>query len=229
VQLLAGATLRYPVQEQDKHIVGNRLLSLYDHHSDGSGVCYSSRLRPIVNMRPKWNFALLGNGKGYPHQFNADLHLVAWLSAKGFAFDVATDEDLQLEGAELLNQYRVVLTGSHHEYWSGPMLDALEHYQNTGGRLMYLAGNGLYWVTSFDPQQPHIVEVRRWGGTQSWTAVPGEYYHSTTGELGGMWRERGRPPQRLVGVGFTAQGFDASLPYYRQALTRTSPSATPAW
>ena len=27
--------------------------SLYDTHSDGSGVCYSSRLRPILNMRPK--------------------------------------------------------------------------------------------------------------------------------------------------------------------------------
>ena len=27
-------------------------LSLYDLHSDSSGVCYSSRLRPIINMRP---------------------------------------------------------------------------------------------------------------------------------------------------------------------------------
>ena len=29
--------------------------SLYDLHSDGSGVCYSSRLRPILNMRPKYS------------------------------------------------------------------------------------------------------------------------------------------------------------------------------
>src|SRR5262249_61799904 len=28
-------------------------LSCYDSHSDGSGVCYSSRLRPILNMRTK--------------------------------------------------------------------------------------------------------------------------------------------------------------------------------
>ena len=27
--------------------------SLYDLHSDGSGICYSSRLRPVLNMRPK--------------------------------------------------------------------------------------------------------------------------------------------------------------------------------
>ena len=34
-------------------------LSTYDHHRDGSGVCYSSRLRPILNLRPTsrlWNF-----------------------------------------------------------------------------------------------------------------------------------------------------------------------------
>ena len=36
-----------------------------------------------------------------------------------------------------------------------------------------------------------------------------------TGEFGGQWRYRGRPPQRLVGVGFTAQGSDASRPYRR--------------
>ena len=27
--------------------------SLYDAHSDGSGICHSSRLRPLVNMRPE--------------------------------------------------------------------------------------------------------------------------------------------------------------------------------
>jgi N,N-dimethylformamidase len=215
VQLLTGQ-IEYPVQEQDKHIVNHQLLSLYDHHSDGSGVCYSSRLRPIVNMRPKWNMALLGDGVGYPHQFNADLHLVDWLVTTGFKFDVATDEDLHTEGSRLLSQYRVVLTGSHAEYWSSEMLGALDEYLGNGGRLMYLAGNGLYWVTSFDAAQPAIIEVRRWGGTQSWTAVPGEYQHSTTGELGGLWRERNRAPQKTVGVGFTAQGFDRSLPYRRQ-------------
>ena len=206
VQLLLDHTIEYPVQEQDKYIVAHRLLSLYDHHSDGSGVCYSSRLRPIVNMRPAWNFTLLGNGEGYPHQFNADLHLVDWLTTMGFQFDVAIDEDLHNEGEGLLSHYRVVLTGSHHEYWSAAMLAALDSYLANGGRCMYLSGNGLYWVTSFDPEQPHIVEVRRWGGTQSWTAEPGQYYHSTTGELGGLWRERARAPQKLVGVGFTAQG-----------------------
>ena len=66
---LKGA--QYPAQPQDRYIVEQGLSSLYDRHTDGSGVCYSSRLRPILNMRPKYYMSLLG---GYPHQFNADLH-----------------------------------------------------------------------------------------------------------------------------------------------------------
>jgi N,N-dimethylformamidase len=206
----------YPSTPQDKYIVENRLHSLYDRHTDGSGVAYSSRLRPILNMRPKYYSPLLGEGKGAPHQLNADLHLLDWMDVKGYQYDVVTDEDLNFEGAGLLAPYLVVVTGSHPEYWSTQMLDALEEYMSNGGRLMYLGGNGFYWVTTFDPQRPHVVEVRRWRGTESWEADPGEFYHSTTGELGGLWRFRGRAPQRLTGVGFSAQGFDYSLPYHYQ-------------
>jgi N,N-dimethylformamidase len=214
----------YPVTEPDKYIVANKLNSLYDRHTDGSGVSYSSRLRPILNMRPKYVSPLLWMGKGCPHQFNADLHLVDWLDEMGYNYDVATDEDLQLEGAKLLKPYHAVITGSHPEYWSGQMLDALEAYLADGGRHMYLGGNGYYWVTSFAPESPHCVEVRRWRGTEAWEAEPGEYYHATTGELGGLWRFRGRPPQKLVGVGFTSQGFDYSLPY-KQSKESQDPRA----
>jgi N,N-dimethylformamidase len=210
-----GTDFDYPVHERDRYIVRHRLHSLYDHHDDHSGVCYSSRLRPILNFRPKAVHASLDEGRGGVHQFPADLHLLDWLEAQGFRYDVATDEDLHREGLGLLDQYRVVLTGSHPEYWTGEMLDALEAYQHRGGRFMYLGGNGLYWVTTYPESGPEVIEVRRWGGTQSWTAVPGEYHHSTTGELGGLWRERQRAPQKYGGVGFTAQGNGRGRPYLR--------------
>src|SRR4030095_10043738 len=37
------------------------------------------------------------------------------------------------------------------------------------------------------------------------------------GELGGLWRRIGRPPNRLVGVGFAAQGFSSARGYTQQA------------
>ena len=190
----------------------NNLLSTYDLHADGSGVCYSSTRRPIVNMRPHFHHTVLAT----PHQFPADLHLVDWLEAQQFGYDVITDHLLHAEGKALLEPYRTIVTGTHPEYWSHEMLDALQAYLRTGGRLMYLGGNGFYWVTSFAPGRSHAVEIRRADGIRAWEHEPGELSHSFSGEPGGLWRWRGKPPQQLVGVGFSAQGFDTSSPYRRQ-------------
>jgi N,N-dimethylformamidase len=54
-------------------------------------------------------------------------------------------------------------------------------------------------------------------GTRVWESPPGEWHQAMTGEHGGIWRHRGRPPQALADVGFTAQGFDRSLPYRVEA------------
>ena len=83
--------------------------------------------------------------------------------------------DLHQDGLELLANYKVIVTGTHPEYWSSEMLEALESYLAQGGRLAYLGGNGFYWVTSVDPERPHIIEVRRGiAGTRAWNSAPGE-------------------------------------------------------
>ena len=181
-------------------------LSLYDKHSDETGVCYSSRLRPIFNMRPKsglWSF-------------NADTHVTDWLESMGQSYDVFTDEDLHQEGIAAMADYRVVITGAHPEYWSTPMLDAMIAYQHRGGRLMYLGGNGFYWRIAYHDQLPGVMEMRRAeGGMRFQSTEPGEYYQSFNGELGGMWRRLGTPPNTVVGSGTVATGFD-SASYYRR-------------
>jgi N,N-dimethylformamidase len=134
----------------------------------------------------------------------------------GYEFDVITDEDLHYEGFELLKPYTVILSGTHPEYHSLPMWEAMKAYQQNGGRLIYMGANGWYWRIAFHPEVPGVIEVRRAeGGIRTWAAEPGEYYHSFTGEYGGLWRRQGRPPQVIVDTGFTAQGFDISAPYHR--------------
>ena len=183
--------------------------SLYDTHSDGSGVAHSSRLRPILNLRPGYTNPWIGEGGSAPWQFNADLHIVSWLHSAGFEVDCITDEDLHAEGLSLLSSYAVVLTGTHPEYHSTAMLDAIEAYIGRGGRLIYLGGNGFYWRIAFHRDEAGVIELRRAeDGIRDWVAEPGEYYHAFSGEYGGLWRRLGRPPQRLVGVGMAVQGFD---------------------
>jgi N,N-dimethylformamidase len=193
------------------YILEEQLFGLYDRHADGSATCYGSSLRPILNMRPDWRYRIWGA----PTLFAADLYLVDWLDEKGYEVDCITDDDLHREGAGLLETYRVILTGSHPEYWTAQMLDALESHLDGGGRLMYLGGNGFFGVASIDPLRPHVAEVRRWGTSWPFEAPPPERYHSTTGEPGGTWRNRGRAPNRLVGVGTCAAGFDSGGWYVR--------------
>jgi N,N-dimethylformamidase len=186
--------------------------SSYDHHGDGAGVCYTSYLRPIMGLRPRHRMA----STNIPWQFPADMSIVYWLEKKGYAYDVITDEDLHRDGVACLKPYNVVLTGTHSEYYSERMLDATEQYLAAGGRMMYLGANGFYWNVAFRDEEPWCMEIRKLdAGSRAWQAAPGEYYMATTGEKGGIWRIRGRAPQKLTGVGFTSEGMDESMPYHR--------------
>lgn len=180
--------------------------SLYTTHSDGSGMAISSRLRPILNMRPNSTLSA----------FNDDGWIWSFLRHEGLACDLLTDEDLDREGAAALEGYRLVVTGNHPEYVSTRMWDALLAHRAAGGSLLYLGGNGFYWRVAFHTEVPGVIELRRAeDGSRPWESAPGEYYHAFTGEYGGMWRRSGRPPQTLLGIGFSASGFDISRPYRR--------------
>ena len=174
-------------------------LSCYDLHADGSGIRYSSRLRPVINLCTEhdvWNFG-------------ADTLLLTWLQKIGQKVDIITDEELHHDGIGVLSPWQCVIFGSHPEYHSTAMLDAIEDYLGHGGRLMYLGGNGFYWRAGFCEDFPGAIEVRRAeGGGRIWAESPGESYLSFTGEYGSLWRRCGRPPQQLVGIGMRAIGFD---------------------
>ena len=203
-------------------------LSTYNYHTDGSGISIASWHRPMLTVR-------LGfitypypeiRGSGLRH-FPADTHLTAWLEAKGYDYDILTDQELHDEGVEVLKGYRVVTTGTHPEYHTRETLDALEAYRDGGGRLCYLGGNGFYWKVALSPEKRGVIEIRRGeGGIRAWAAEPGEYYNQFDGEYGGLWRRNGRPPQHLSGVGFTAQGNYVGS-YYRKRPEAADPRV--AW
>jgi len=214
--LLQAISASTPIfQEVDLDVYKNDVefgLSTYDVHGDGAGVCYSSYRRPIINFRPKYR----APGIGATWQFPADLSIVAWLDAMKYDYDVLTDEDLHREGVAALKPYRVVLNGTHNEYYSEQMMDATEDYLANGGRLLNLGANSHYWCVGFRDDESWVMEVRKLeAGSRAWQARPGEQYLASTGERGGLWRHRGRPPQKLVGVGFTSEGMDQSVPYRR--------------
>lgn len=189
--------------------------STYNFHVDGSGFCYSSRLRPLLTMRPGFLSFAIHEGSGLRH-FPADGHLIEWFRQKSIDIDIVTDEDLHREGVDLIAQYDAVVTGSHPEYHTAQTLDALKNYSAQGGNFIYLGANGFYWRIAVSDTLPGVLEVRRTeGGIRAWAAEPGEGYQALDGQYGGLWRRNGRPPQEVGAVGFSAQGmFEGS--YYRR-------------
>jgi N,N-dimethylformamidase beta subunit-like, C-terminal len=184
----------------------DRALCLYDVHSDGSMVYYVTARKPTRSGNPSEGFRLWG-----AHTLAANLYLVDWLETKAFDYEAVADHDLHERGAELLAPYRCVVVGSHPEYWTDAMLGALRAWLEAGGRLLYLGGNGFYWVTSVDQERPYLMEVRKSGDGdyEDWWAppAPGEMMHSTTLEPGGLWARRGRSPRDLTGIEHSANVF----------------------
>jgi N,N-dimethylformamidase beta subunit-like, C-terminal/Concanavalin A-like lectin/glucanases superfamily len=153
--------------------------STYNYHTDRTGICFASWQRPMLNVRIGYIT--------YPHEelrasglrhYPADHHLLSWLEAKGYDFDVLTDWELHHDGHSALKDYAVVLTGTHPEYHTRQTLDALQAYRDGGGRFCYLGGNGFYWKIALSKEQPGLLEIRRAeGGIRAWAAEAGEYYN----------------------------------------------------
>ena len=72
---------------------------------------------------------------------------------------------------------------------------------------MLLSRGGDYWIVSYHPDKPWVMEVRR---SSRVATPPRPEVPSRRAPSSGRCGAAGRPPQRLVGVGFTAEGFDRS-------------------
>jgi N,N-dimethylformamidase len=201
-------------------------LSTYNVHSDGSGICHASCRRPLMTLKSGYVTFPDTSCSGLRH-YQADSHLITWLENNSIEYDVITDQELQDQGYDAIAPYRALVTGSHPEYHTPKTLDALLQYRDAGGNFIYLGGNGFYWKVAEHTENKGTLEIRRAeGGIRAWAAQPGEYYNAFDGGYGGLWRRNNRPPQKLAGVGFSAQGVFTGSYYRRTEDSFNNPSVT---
>jgi len=124
---------------------------LYDQHIDGTLVTRSSWRRPLLTVTLKT----------WLHLVNSDTQIVDWLEHEKMPYDIITDDLVHKEGKALLSRYRTVITGQHPEYQSPEIFKAVQDYMSTGGRFMYLGGNGFQNPAAWRNDGIPAVELRR--------------------------------------------------------------------
>ncbi|MBD0327135.1 MAG: carboxypeptidase regulatory-like domain-containing protein, partial [Pyrinomonadaceae bacterium] len=133
-------------------------------------------------------------------QAPAEWRLAGWLEEQGIDYDYYSEAQLH-DGTLPLDQYRVLITAVHPEYWSRDMYTRVKSWvADSGGRLMYLGGNGLN------------CEVRFNAGDTLTCLSHDDSKHPSNGQESRMHRTF-EPEAALLGVVFTDPGAMTGAPY----------------
>ncbi len=115
--------------------------------------------------------------------------LLGWLEREKFSYDLYSETELHF-GTLPLEQYRVLVLNTHPEYWSVEMYQRVKRWvHEEGGRLVYLAGCGLYAEVEFVDESTML--CCREGETEL----------------------RGESEASLLGVAYSHDGFQSGAPY----------------
>ena len=177
---------------------------LYDQHIDGTLVTRSSWRRPLLTVTLKT----------WLHLLNSDTQIVDWLEHSNAPYDIITDDLVHREGKELLSRYRTVITGQHPEYQSPEIFTAVHDYLGSGGRLMYLGGNGFQNPAAWRDDGIPAVELRRLNEVY-WT--PQNFEGERRFELNGVdnleWDHSW--PDRILGLKYCGTTFGSGNTYHK--------------
>ena len=134
------------------------------------------------------------------HLWYSDVTLLRWMTQRGISYDMYEDQDLH-ESADWLNGYQALVLTTHPEYWTETMRSNLIAWLGTGGRLLYLGGNGIYERVTYD-SAAKTVTFRRADGARD------EY------------RRIGLPESQIFGVAYDGNLWGSYAPF---KVTRDHP------
>jgi hypothetical protein len=156
------------------------------------GAAHGSFLRPNPSASP------IGEKFSNHHLTRAELWVITWLEDKGFQPDVYTDLDFH----NGISGYDKIVIQTHPEYWTTAMYDNLKSFVEVEGKdVIYLAGNGLFEVVEYSPDQTSLTFSN---GVEGASSVCPALFRVRDGGI--------RAERSLLGVQFTGLG-DVSYPF----------------
>ncbi|HWB99818.1 MAG TPA: N,N-dimethylformamidase beta subunit family domain-containing protein [Bryobacteraceae bacterium] len=142
-------------------------------------------------------------------QAPGEWRLLGWLEREGFDYDLYAEAHLH-DGTLDLDAYKVLILSIHPEYWTREMYLKVKSWVfERGGRLMYLAGNGLNCeVTLGDDGTMHCLTHLR-----SLHGELGGHSDDGTIEYESRMHRTLESEANLLGVACTSAGIMTAAPY----------------
>ena len=182
----------------------------YLHKPPGAGRRVTTTAPPDPQMAAHVGYLRLNHLSGWAGSAgwpDWELPFVAWCEREGYAFDVATNADLEHHPG-LLDGYRLLLSVGHDEYWSGPMRDAVEGFIGRGGNVAFFSGNTSFWQVRLEDPTPEGPAASMVGYKGRFKDDP-VYGSGSMAALTTMWSDHllGRPENAMTGVSFSRGGY----------------------
>ncbi|MXW81131.1 MAG: carboxypeptidase regulatory-like domain-containing protein, partial [Gemmatimonadetes bacterium] len=139
-------------------------------------------------------------GRAACHVAPAEWRFLGWLEREGYAYDLYAETQFHFDQLDL-DQYKILITTTHPEYWSRKMYyDVKAWVRERGGKFMYLGGNGLNCEVEMLDEQTMKVKngdgrVQRAEGHES------------------RFHQYNESEANLLGVVFTHPGIMTAAPY----------------
>jgi hypothetical protein len=141
-------------------------------------------------------------GRAASHIAPAEWRLLGWLERQRFDYDYWAETQLHF-GNLPLEQYRLLILSTHPEYWSRKMYDRVKAWVvDSGGRLMYLGGNGLNCEVEFLDS-----------GTCIYRNEDGRRLRQSHARYESRFHLRGESEASLLGVVYDDRGVMTAAPY----------------
>jgi hypothetical protein len=123
--------------------------------------------------------------RGVPWQFGSQLWpFLRWLRLHNVTADFLTESDAVALAPSLAQDYDLIVVPTHLEYVTEPQYDAIQHFRDEGGDLIFLASNDFYWRVDISGNL--MQRVARWRdlGRPEAALVGAQYAGSKTNDVG---------------------------------------------
>jgi hypothetical protein len=130
---------------------------------------------------------------------------VKWAEKNGYELDYCSNMDLALR-PEIVDEYQLILSVGHDEYWSWEMRDTAEAFAAKGGNLAFFSGNTCCWQVRYEAETQSLECWKQWYNQDS------AFTAEDKSRLTSLWSHHlvGRTENSMTGVGFIHGGYHRS-------------------